>query len=266
MPNFTDIVGAILQSKVNRSSDKRLENVLRSGGSGSQGGLFDLFANLKGSFGDSLTQGTGGEGIGGTLQRVLGDASRAVKGNQQLAIASLGAIAATLLQRGGKPSKGIFGGGAMAILGALAYAAVKGVGGKEPEVPVGLREPQNNEEKQQLEQHAELVMKAMVNAAKADGQIDEQEIQRIAGKLGETTLDEASRQRVMEELMKPINPDELVAAASGRPELGAELYAASLLAIEVDTPAEKAYMEKLASSLRLEPEVVQRLESMVGMR
>jgi uncharacterized membrane protein YebE (DUF533 family) len=266
MSNFTDILGAILQSKVNRSSDKRLENVLRSGGSGSQGGLSDLFANLKGRLGDSLPQGKSGEGIGETLQRVLGDAGQAVKGNQQLAIASLGAIAAMLLGRGHRPSKGLIGGGAMAILGAIAYAAVKGAGKKEPEVPIGLREPQNSEERQQLEQHAELVIKAMVNAAKADGRIDEQEMQRISERLGEATLDEASRQRMMEELRKPISTDELAAAASGRPELGAELYAASLLAIEVDTPAEKAYMEKLASNLRLQPEVVQRLESLVGIR
>ena len=266
MPNFTDIIGALLQSKVNRSSDKRLENVFRSGGSGSQGGLSDLFANLKERAGGSLPQGTGGEGIGETLQRVLGDAGQAIKGNEKLAIASLGALAATFLRRGGRPSKGLIGGGAMAILGALAYAAVKGVGNKQPEVPIGLREPQNDEEKKQLEQHAELVMKAMVNAAKADGQIDEQEMQRIAAKLGETTLDEPSRQKLLEELRKPINPDELVTAAAGRPELSAELYAASLLAIEVDTPAEKAYMEKLASDLRLPSEVIQRLESMVGMR
>ena len=264
MSNFTDIIGAMLQSKVNRSSDKRLENVFRSSGSGSQGGLSDLLANLRGRSG-ALPQETGGEGIGETLQRVLGDAGQAVKGNQQVAIASLGALAASFLRRGGRPSKGIMGAGTMAVLGALAYAAVKGIGNKEPEVPIGLREPENNEEREQLEQRAELVMKAMVNAAKADGRIDEQEMQRIAGKLGETGLDEASRQRLLEELERPIDPDELVTAASGRPELGAELYAASLLAIEVDTPAEKAYMENLASDLRLEPQVVRRLESLVGL-
>ena len=48
---------------------------------------------------------------------------------------------------------------------------------------MGLLEPQTKADQQELEQRAELILKAMINAAKADGQIDQKEIQRIAGKL-----------------------------------------------------------------------------------
>lgn len=48
-------------------------------------------------------------------------------------------------------------------------------------------------------------------------------------------------------------------------DLGAEIYAASLLAVEVDRPAEKAYLEQLARGLGLPAEVTQRIEQMIGL-
>jgi len=63
---------------------------------------------------------------------------------------------------------------------------------------------------------------------------------------------------------KPMDTDGLVAAARGKPELAAQLYAASLLAIEVDTPAEEEYLARLAESLALAPEVTRQLRQAVG--
>ena len=48
------------------------------------------------------------------------------------------------------------------------------------------------------------------------------------------------------------------------PELAAQLYAASLLAIEVDTPEEKKYLEELAAALGLEPEVTAHIHQQLG--
>jgi uncharacterized membrane protein YebE (DUF533 family) len=67
-------------------------------------------------------------------------------------------------------------------------------------------------------------------------------------------------------MQKPLESEQLISAAGGQPELAAQLYAASLMAIEVDTPAEKAYLGKLASGLGLTPEVTQRIEQMVGLQ
>ena len=104
-------------------------------------------------------------------------------GKQNLALGGLGALAGALLGGGGKSVGGALGGGVMALLGAMAYQALKGGGSRQPEVPLGLLEPQTAAERQQLERHSEIVLKAMINAAKADGQIDQDEIQRIVGKL-----------------------------------------------------------------------------------
>jgi len=76
---------------------------------------------------------------------------------------------------------------------------------------------------------------ATVNAAKADGQIDEDEVRRIVGKLQEIGVDPGAQRYAMTELQKPMETEEWMAAAQGRPDLGAQMYGASLLGIEVDT-------------------------------
>ena len=131
---------------------------------------------------------------------------------------------------------------------------------------MGLLEPQTKADQQELEQRAELVLKAMINAAKADGQIDQEEIQRIVGKLQEAGADEEGQSFVLTQMQKPLETEQLISAAGGQPELAAQLYAATLMAIEVDTPAEQAYLRDLASGLDLTPEVTRRIEQMVGLQ
>ena len=60
--------------------------------------------------------------------------------------------------------------------------------------------------------------------------------------------------------------EEWMAAAQGRPELGAQMYGASLLAIEVDTPVEKKYLERLAAGLGLDAKVTQHIQGFVGLQ
>jgi uncharacterized membrane protein YebE (DUF533 family) len=70
---------------------------------------------------------------------------------------------------------------------------------------------------------------------------------------------------VIGEMNKPLDLDGILAAARTSPQLAAQVYAASLLSIEVDTPAERQYLQQLAGGLGLSPEVTSRLEKTVGM-
>jgi uncharacterized membrane protein YebE (DUF533 family) len=273
MFNISDLVGTLLQSGMAKSSSGRLQNTFEvdddNGGSG--GGLGDLLGGLGGGLGDALSGMLGGAGgganIGGMLQSVLGQASQAVGGNKNLAMGGLAALAGAVLGGGKKSIGGALGGGAMALLGAMAFKALTGSGQTEAAaaVPLGLREPDNDDEVQELESNAGLVFKSMIDAAKADGRIDQEEIQRIAGKVEEAGMGAEAREFIMSEMSKPIDTDSLTAAAAGRPELGAQIYAAALMAVEVDTPAEKAYLQQLAQGLGLAGGTVSRLEQMVGM-
>jgi len=264
--NISDLLGAMMQSGMTPSSTDRMRNSL--GG----GSVLDSLAGMLGGssgggLGEALSSmlGGGGQG-GGLLGNVLSEAGRAVGGHQNLALGGLGALVGALLGGGGKSMGGALGGGVMALLGAMAFQALKGSGERKPQVPLGLLEPQTEAERNELEQHSELILKAMINAAKADGQIDEGEMRRIVGKLHEVGVDSEAQHYVMTQMQKPMETEKLIAAAQGRPELAAQMYGASLLAIEVDTPAEKRYLDQLAAGLGLDPKVAQRIQGLVGLQ
>ena len=277
--NIGDLLGAVLQSGITPSSNDRLRNAF---GGDAGGGLLDSLGSMLGGkssgqpvqpgggLGDVLTGmlggGGGGGGLGGILGNVLRDAGRVAGGNRNLALGGLGALAGAILGGGGKSMGGALGGGLMALLGAMAFNALKGSGQGTGKVPLGLVEPQTAADHEELENRSELVLKAMINAAKADGKIDESEARRIIGKLQEAGVDAEAQGYVLELMKSPMETDKLIAAAQRRPNLAAQLYAASLMAIEVDTPAEKEYLNNLAAGLGLDPAVTTRIEEMVGLK
>jgi uncharacterized membrane protein YebE (DUF533 family) len=105
---------------------------------------------------------------------------------------------------------------------------------------------------------------AMINAAKADGKIDRQELNRIVDRLEKTGADATARARVRDELQKPLDTQKLVRAVPDE-EAGVQVYAASLLATEADTDAERQYLRHLASELRLDAPVVAYVHREFGM-
>jgi uncharacterized membrane protein YebE (DUF533 family) len=107
---------------------------------------------------------------------------------------------------------------------------------------------------------AKLTLRAMINAAKADGAIDQTEKARLFDRLGQVTLTEEEKAFLFDELAKPIDTDGLVAAV-GSPQAAAHVYAASLLAIDVDQPAEQRYLDDLARRLNLAPELAAEIRS-----
>jgi uncharacterized membrane protein YebE (DUF533 family) len=266
MISMKDLLGAFTQSGMTTSTDKRMKNALSAGGEAPDSLLSKLSGGPSGGgLDDALSQLFGG-GIGGMLGNVLNDAGRAVGGKRNLAIGGIGALAGALLGGGRRSMGGALGAGVMALLGAMAYSALKKGGHPPAEVPAGLREAETPAEKKELEREARLIFQAMINAAKADGQIDEHEVNRIVGKLGEMGIDKESQEFVIAEMQKPMDTDALVQAAEGQPGLSAQLYAASLLAIEVDTLAERNYLQAFGERLGLNPAVIAELERTIGLQ
>jgi uncharacterized membrane protein YebE (DUF533 family) len=104
------------------------------------------------------------------------------------------------------------------------------------------------------------LIRAMIGAAKADGEIDAQEQERIFRQVEELGLDPGMRVFVSEELSRPLDLEEIVASAAC-PETAAEIYAASLLAVDPLKPAERGYLAMLAARLKLEPGLVEHLHA-----
>lgn len=128
--------------------------------------------------------------------------------------------------------------------------------------------PQNSpfalpDNRQGQQDFSAMLISAMIAAAKADGQIDGAEHQAIFAKVDELGLDTEAKAFVLDQLNKPLDIDSLVASAANK-EQAVELYLASLMAIDVDTAAEQAYMNMLAARLQLEPELVQQIHQAVA--
>ena len=170
-------------------------------------------------------------------------------------------MAGALLGGGGDAVKGALGGGLLAVLGGLAMNVLKQQQGAA--APLGLRAPATAAEESALENRAVLLIGAMVDAAKADGEIDAAERGRIAGRLRESGADAQALDFLMAEMQRPASLDALVAKVRS-PEEAVEVYAASVLAIEIDTEAERAYLARLARALNLDAGAVAEIHYALG--
>ncbi len=109
-----------------------------------------------------------------------------------------------------------------------------------------------------------LLIRAMIAAAHADGVLNHDERARIFQQLENLDLSEEEHAFMERELHAPWNAAALAANASS-PDVARQLYAASLLAIEVDTPEERAYLEELAGRLRLDEAAVAAIHRELGL-
>lgn len=107
------------------------------------------------------------------------------------------------------------------------------------------------------------LVRAMIAAARSDGRLDAEESQAIFQRIESLELDSENQALLVEEMGHPVDMDSIVNSANC-PEIAAEIYVASLLAIEVDTAAESAYMAMLAARLRLPSDLVAELEREVA--
>jgi uncharacterized membrane protein YebE (DUF533 family) len=277
--NFGNIVGQLMREGMSPATQSRLQNAVGQNG---LGGLGDILGNAMGGAGASGSgsgQGAGqgaGQG-GGGLGDLLGSLQEAMKADSGVGdlsrgqVGGIGALAGAILGGGGKSVKGAIGGSAMAVLGTLALSALKDwqaqsaanpvAQGTAPVAPPAVSEAALRQMTSQ--ETAELCLHGMVEAVKSDGQIAPREIQKILGKVEEYDMPPEEQSCLMDLLGKPQDVDGLVAAIPNQ-EVGAQVYAAALMAITVDTPAERAFLSRLAAGTGLDAATVGRLHAMVG--
>ena len=112
------------------------------------------------------------------------------------------------------------------------------------------------------ESDAAHLIRSMIAAANADGQIDAEERTRILERALEAGLDPTAQKFLMGELRAPATLEQIVAVT--RPDLRLETYAAALIAISIDSDAERSYLARLAQSLGLGAADVERVQQQVG--
>ena len=107
---------------------------------------------------------------------------------------------------------------------------------------------------------AEILIRAMCNAAKADGSVDDSEVHNIMSRLGDLTRDEEAFLR--HELSSPLDLAGFIPTVPSGMEN--EVYTMSVLAIDVDTGAEADYLAQLASGLNIDNDTRSKIHEALG--
>ena len=142
--------------------------------------------------------------------------------------------------------------GSVAALGALAFRAYNDYQARQA-APGAAPAAASSFERlpaPQIETHSRAMLKALIAAAKSDGHLDDRERGLVEAELQRVEADPALRHWVEDELRRPVEPADVAAAASS-PEMGAEIYLASVLVVDTTTTMERAYLEELARQLKL---------------
>jgi uncharacterized membrane protein YebE (DUF533 family) len=110
---------------------------------------------------------------------------------------------------------------------------------------------------------AVLMIRAMIAAANADGVIDDTERIRILKKLEAVRLSDEEYSFIVKELLSPVGLDQIAAQVDSM-ETAKNVYTVSLLAIDVDTDAERTYMRALAQRLGLTESILDEIHDELG--
>jgi len=204
---------------------KGMGKMMGSGGSSSGGG--GLLGGLLGS----VMGGNNSSSSGGGLSDLLGGlAGKTGEGS------GLGGILDSL---GGKSNSG---GG----LGDMFNNVLQG------------KEPEKVDDAQEKE--AEILLRAMLNAAKSDGEIDEAEQKKITEHLKDVSDEEA--EFVRNELNLPLDVEGFI---KGVPRgMEEKVYFMSLLAIDLDSEEEAKYLDQLSKGLSISHDVANQIHEKLG--
>lgn len=107
------------------------------------------------------------------------------------------------------------------------------------------------------------LLRAMITAAHADGLMDADERASILDRARDAGLEPEELQMLDAEMRAPFTLEQLVVRTPA--PLRAETYAAALVAITADTDEERAFLDRLAGALELDPAARRDLHARLGL-
>lgn len=253
----------------------------RDRGSVSDGGLFggshspnaDSGNGLEGMMSDILSGGQSGSsgegGLGGMLESLQRENPNTQDGGLDDLLGGGGqtgdAIGSLLKNLTGGQAGGVAAGGLGGLLGGLMSAAGGQKGGDFGSI---LNQAMSNRgdppvaPTQEQEAVAGLMLKAMIQAAKSDGKFDDAEQAKVIDQLGDISAEE--RAFVAEEMRAPVD---VRALAHQVPQgLERQVYAMSLMGIDLDNRQEAQYLHDLAQEFRMDRDAVDRIHAKMGVQ
>ena len=106
------------------------------------------------------------------------------------------------------------------------------------------------------------ILQAMIMAARADGHIDADERAQLTREIESLGADEELNGWVQAQFQAPLDAEALAREADS-PQAAREIYLVSLAMIDDQNAMERAWLDQLASALKLEPTLVAELERQI---
>ncbi|HEV8034775.1 DUF533 domain-containing protein [Yoonia sp.] len=252
------LMNTVAKMAVGFAVAKGMESVQKNGGLGGllgglTGGSTPKQASGMGGLGDILGQlGGGGAaqtsgGLGGMLGQLTGGA--AASGGLGGLLGQLGGSSSSAAAAGGL-------GGLGALLGGLAGARGE-TSGTELEALLNQDNPADEPDEDEV---AKLMLRAMIQAARADGDLDQDEKAKLSALLAD------SNPGTVETLQTILSaPVSAAALAADTPKgLETQVYTMSVNAITPDNQAEAQYLHDLASALGITPQTADAIHDSLG--
>ena len=150
--------------------------------------------------------------------------------------------------------------GSLTAAAAVAYKAYQTWQSQDPEEASGMSI--NDLDDVAAQKRGLLLVQAMIAAANADGHLDDKEQKTIEKQLAELDLTEETAAMLQSEFAQPMTPEQLAGQVDST-AAASEVYLLSSLVVDEDevNSAERDYLSRLASALRLPMELVTRLEA-----
>ncbi len=264
-----NVLGSILGSALGGSQNQQtqgggalgdiLGGLISGGQKNTQGGsMGDLLGGLLG--GGARQQPQAGGGLGDLLGSLIGGGQ--AQQRQAPSGGGMGDLLGSLLGGGQQNSGGLGGAGGLGGLlgGALTkYAQAQNADAPTPSINNFDAFPKEVDTAQATD-HATLIIRAMINAAKSDGSIDEAEQEKVIGKLGDVSRAEADFVRA--EFRAPLDVNTFVRSVPRGMEQ--QIYAVSLMAIDLDSNKEAHYLDELAKGLGINQNIANQIHEQLG--
>lgn len=228
---------------------------------GSTGGLEDMMGDVlrSGRSSGTRTTQTSGGGLGDLLDQISGQKrasprATAPKGGLE---DILGGLTGRRADPGGVTAGWAGGGSAGGVGDLLDQVLADKAAGTAGARPISLPESDREEELS-----AALMLRAVLQAVKCDGELDDAERQRLMQAMGEA--DRSEVQAVQAELSRPVDVQGLARQVPAG--LEPQVYMASLMAIDLDQRSEADYLNELAGALDLSPDQVNAIHDKAGVQ
>lgn len=220
------------------------------------GGLEDMLGSILGGQAGGASRGGAAGGLGGLLEQLGGGQARgggAGGGLNDL----LGGLAGGTGGGGAGGLGGLLGG----LMGAgAAQSQSRGGFGDLLNQAIARQDEPEVQPSPDQEAAAALMLRAMIQAMKSDGEIDQAEQAKLMDRLGDVSPEE--RAFVQGEMQRRIDVDEL--ARDVPRGLEQQVYAMSIMGIDLDNQNEAQYLHKLATAMGVSPEAANQIHDQLG--